>query len=90
MKTLLLTTAALALLAAANLSPAMAQAPKPEAQEDQSGLREILADLATGRNVSARVGLPLQIGFFNGQTALHITPEVGVDPGLSNALYMRG
>jgi hypothetical protein len=47
---------------------------------DQSGLREILADLASGRNVSARVSLPLQIGFFNGQTALYITPEVGVDP----------
>jgi hypothetical protein len=28
-------------------------------------LREILADLAAGRNVSARVSLPLQIGFFN-------------------------
>jgi hypothetical protein len=43
-------------------------------------LRDILADLASGRSVSARVGLPLQIGFFNGQTALYITPEVGVDP----------
>jgi hypothetical protein len=63
MKTLLPTTAALALLAAASVSLAMAQAPKPEAQEDQSRLREILADLAAGRNVSARVGLPLQIGF---------------------------
>jgi hypothetical protein len=31
----------------------------------QPGLREILADLAAGRNVSARVSLPLQIGFFN-------------------------
>jgi hypothetical protein len=90
MKTLLPVTTALALVAAANLSPAMAQAPKPsgfatgtlKAQErsDQSGLREILADLAAGRSVSARVGLPLQIGFFNGQTALYITPEVGVDP----------
>jgi hypothetical protein len=47
---------------------------------DQSGLREIFADLASGRDVSARVSLPLQIGFFNGQTALYITPEVGVDP----------
>jgi hypothetical protein len=47
---------------------------------DRAGLREILADLASGRNVSARVSLPLQIGFFNGQTALYITPEVGVDP----------
>jgi hypothetical protein len=47
---------------------------------DQPGLRKTLADLASGRNVSARVSLPLQIGFFNGQTALYITPEVGVDP----------
>jgi hypothetical protein len=31
----------------------------------QPGLREILADLAADRNVSARVSLPLQIGFFN-------------------------
>src|SRR5260370_40265393 len=27
-----------------------------------------------------RVSLPLQVGFFNGDTALYITPEVGVDP----------
>ena len=47
---------------------------------NQPGLREILTDLAAGRNVSARVSLPLTIGFFNGQTALYITPEVGVDP----------
>jgi hypothetical protein len=26
------------------------------------------------------VDLPLQVGFFNGATALYITPEVGVDP----------
>jgi hypothetical protein len=52
---------------------------------DQAGLREILADLASGRNVSARVSLPLQIGFFNGQTALYITPEVGVDPRAGQA-----
>ena len=90
MKTLLPVTTALALVAAVNLSPAMAQGSKPsgfasgtlKAQEgsDQSGLRDILADLASGRNVSARVSLPLTIGFFNGQTALYITPEVGVDP----------
>jgi hypothetical protein len=28
--------------------------------------------------VSPRVSLPLQVGFFNGETALYITPEVGV------------
>ena len=47
---------------------------------NQPGLRYTLADLAAGRNVSARVSLPLTIGFFNGQTALYITPEAGVDP----------
>ena len=52
---------------------------------DQSGLRDILADLAAGRNVSARVSLPLTIGFFNGQTSLYITPEVGVDPSAGQA-----
>ena len=53
---------------------------KAQEVSKQPGLREILADLAARRNVSARVSLPLQIGFFNGQTALYITPEVGVDP----------
>jgi hypothetical protein len=32
------------------------------------------------RAVSPRVSLPLQVGFFDGATALYITPEVGVDP----------
>jgi hypothetical protein len=69
MKTLLPITTALALAGAVNLSPAMAQAPNPPgsasgtlgAQEgsDQSGLREILVDLAAGRNVSARISPPL-------------------------------
>ena len=77
-------------MAAVNPSSAIARGSKPsgfasgtpKAQEIsvQPGLRDILADLASGRSVSARVGLPLQIGFFNGQTALYITPEVGVDP----------
>ena len=30
--------------------------------------------------VSPRVSLPLLVGFFNGATALYITPEVGVSP----------
>jgi hypothetical protein len=53
---------------------------KAQEVSNQPGLRDVLADLAAGRNVSARVSLPLTIGFFNGQTALYITPEVGVDP----------
>jgi hypothetical protein len=32
------------------------------------------------RAEAPRVSLPLQVGFFNGATALYITPEVGVDP----------
>ena len=36
-------------------------------------------DAAVGGNVSSRVSLPLQVGFFNGARALYITPEVGVD-----------
>ena len=36
--------------------------------------------------VSPRVSLPLQVGFFNGATALYITPEVGVDPNAPAAV----
>jgi hypothetical protein len=35
---------------------------------------------AQARGAQPRVSLPLQTGFFNGTTALYITPEVGVDP----------
>jgi hypothetical protein len=35
---------------------------------------------AQSQAVLPRVSLPLQVGFFNGATALYITPEVGVDP----------
>jgi hypothetical protein len=59
---------------------------KAQEVSDQPGLRKVLADLASGRNVSARVSLPLQIGFFNGQTALYITPEVGVDPSAGTSI----
>ncbi len=69
MKTLLPVATALALVGAVNPSSAIAQGAKPSrfasgaqnTQEvaDQSGLRDILADLASGRSVSARVSLPL-------------------------------
>src|SRR6201997_3636116 len=36
--------------------------------------------------VSPRVSLPLQVGFFDGATALYITPEVGVDPNAPAAI----
>jgi hypothetical protein len=47
---------------------------------DNSRLDGILKAIAAGRNVSPRVSLPLQVGFFDGAPALYITPEVGVDP----------
>src|SRR5271169_591639 len=59
---------------------------KAQEVSNQPGSRKVLADLASGRNVSARVRLPLQIGFFNGQTALYITPEVGVNPSAGTSI----
>lgn len=95
MKTLLPVATALALVAV-NPSSAIAQGATPSSSgsgaqntqkaADQSGLRDVLADLAAGRSVSARASLPLQIGFFNGQTALYITPEVGVDPSAGQSI----
>jgi len=38
---------------------------KPREVSKQPGSQKILADLAAGRDVSSRVTLPLQIGFFN-------------------------
>ena len=44
-------------------------------------------DHAQGDRVaSPRASLPLQVGFFDGTTALYITPEVGVDPNAPAAL----
>jgi hypothetical protein len=34
-----------------------------------------------------RVRLPLQVGFFNGATALYITPEVGVDAAVGTPAF---
>lgn len=44
---------------------------------NQAGLNGVLDAIAAGGAVSARVCLPLQVGFFAGDTALYITPEVG-------------
>ena len=54
--------------------------------ENQSALQSILDAIAEGRKVSPRVSLPLQVGFFDGATALYITPEVGVDPNAPPAI----
>jgi hypothetical protein len=48
--------------------------------QNPRALDSILDAITGGRPVSPRVSLPLQVGFFNGDTALYITPEVGVDP----------
>ena len=58
------------------------------AQHDQNpaALDSILDRIAAGRQVSPRVSLPLQVGFFSGATALYITPEVGVDPDAPAAI----
>jgi hypothetical protein len=45
-----------------------------------------LARAQSDRAVSPRVSLPLQEGFFDGATALYITPEVGVDPNAPAAI----
>ena len=54
--------------------------------QNRAGLDSILDEIAAGRKVSPRVSLPLQVGFFNGATALYITPEVGVDPNAPAAV----
>ncbi|MGB8583019.1 MAG: hypothetical protein WCD47_19535 [Candidatus Sulfotelmatobacter sp.] len=54
--------------------------------DNQAGLHSVLNAAAAGDAVSATVGLPLQIGFFAGQTALYITPEVGIDPKAPSSL----
>lgn len=54
--------------------------------QNRAGLNSILDEIADGRKVSPRVSLPLQVGFFDGGTALYITPEVGVDPNAPAAI----
>ena len=54
--------------------------------QNRAGLDSVLDAIAAGRKVSPRVSLPLQVGFFNGATALYITPEVGVDPNAPAAV----
>jgi len=60
-----------AILAAIVLYPLAAHFTLARAQSDKDG---------GNRAMSPKVSLPLQVGFFNGATALYITPEVGVDP----------
>ena len=78
----------LAAIASLALTAGALQAQTTEKSDGVSpGLQQILTDAASGgRAVSASVKLPLQIGFFNGATALYITPEVGVDPNAGPAI----
>jgi hypothetical protein len=57
----------------------------PRAQ-NAAGLDSILDEIASGHKVSLRASLPLQVGFFDGATAIYITPEVGVDPNAPAAI----
>jgi hypothetical protein len=42
-------------------------------------IRAVSVSVSANAQEKPRVSLPLQVGFFNGATALYITPEVGVD-----------
>jgi hypothetical protein len=50
-----------------------------------SRIRLDAKSFAAGGAVTSRVSLPLQVGFFNNEPALYITPEVGVSIGSSFA-----
>jgi hypothetical protein len=54
--------------------------------QNSGELDSILDEIASGHKVSLRASLPLQVGFFNGATAIYITPEVGVDPSAPAAI----
>jgi hypothetical protein len=58
-----------------------------DAVENSADLQAVLAAAASGRKVSARAGLALNVGYARGGTALYITPEVGVDAPAGSDLY---
>jgi hypothetical protein len=78
----LIRTMALALvtISAIGITSSPLSAQDQTESNNQAGLQGVLNAISAGGRVSARVNLPLQIGFFAGQPALYITPEVGVDP----------
>jgi hypothetical protein len=71
---------ALAIIAAIGIASHPLSAQEHADSDNRAGLKGVLDAIAAGGAVSARVSLPLNIGFFNGTTALYITPEVGADP----------
>ena len=78
--------ASLASIALASGTAVKAQA-LYDAGESSADLQAVLAAAASGRNVSARAGLALNVGYARGGTALYITPEVGVNAPEGTELY---
>jgi hypothetical protein len=68
---------ALALITAISVASGPLSAQDEANSNNRAGLNGVLDAVAAGGAVSARVSLPLQIGFFAGQPVLYITPEVG-------------
>lgn len=79
---------ALTALSFAAFSGAFAHAQDNDDQKTPPALQDVLNDFAAGRKVSATTTLPLTIGYFGGQPALYITPEVGVDPTASGGAFV--
>jgi hypothetical protein len=77
---------ALIIMGAIGITSSPLSAQDQSDSDNQAGLNSVLNAIAAGHAVSARVSLPLQIGFFAGQPALYITPEVGVDPNAPSSL----
>jgi hypothetical protein len=79
---------ALTVIGIVALSGAFTSAQDKDDQNPSAKLRDVLNDFAAGRPVSATTTLPATIGYFDGQPAIYITPEVGVDPAASGGAYV--
>jgi len=60
----------------------------PGGQLPSSNIRLSAPTAAEGGSVSSKVSLPLQAGFYNHETALYITPEVGVAPSANGGAFV--
>jgi hypothetical protein len=79
---------ALTALSMLALSGSFAHAQDRNDQNVPASLGDVLNDFAAGRPVSATTTLPATIGYFGGQPAIYITPEVGVDPAASGGAFV--
>lgn len=79
---------AVTVLSIVALSGAFAHAQDNDDQKVPAPLREVLKDFAAGQPVSATTTLPATIGYFGGQPAIYITPEVGVDPSAAGGAFV--